>query len=409
MKKRSGFLICLCGVLAAGVLLASNISARAATSSEIRDQINAMEDKQAQLQDQMQQLEEQLVENMQQIDVAISQKHTIDQQIALLYTQIDITNEQIAAYNVLISDKQEELERAEERLADLNEKYKVRIRAMEEDGELSYWAILFRAGSFSDFLDRLDMVQEIAGADRRRLQQLSEAARIVTEAKNTIAGEKALLECKRRDLVQMETDLSEKQTHAAELLRQLLAQGDAYDTLLEQSEEEQHKLMQDIAKLEDDYDEAAYQEWLATYVPPTTAPAQATPPQTDTDWLTPVSGYWISSPFGNRLHPILGYERPHQGVDMACAENTPIYATRGGKITIAVYSESAGNYVQINHGDGYSSVYMHMTRYVVSPGEYVAQGQLIGYVGNTGLSKGNHLHFGISYNGEYVNPMEYIG
>ena len=69
----------------------------------------------------------------------------------------------------------------------------------------------------------------------------------------------------------------------------------------------------------------------------------------------------------------------------------------------------AGNYVQIDHGDGFKSIYMHMTRYIVEPGQYVAPGKTSGFVGNTGLSKGNHLHFGISYNGTYVNPMAYVG
>ena len=98
----------------------------------------------------------------------------------------------------------------------------------------------------------------------------------------------------------------------------------------------------------------------------------------------------------------------HDGIDMGCPQGTPIYAARGGQITIAQWSDSAGNYVQINHGDGFRSVYMHMVEYVVSAGDYVAPGQLIGFVGNTGLSKGAHLHFGISYNGEYVNPLEFI-
>ena len=77
-------------------------------------------------------------------------------------------------------------------------------------------------------------------------------------------------------------------------------------------------------------------------------------------------------------------------------------------MTIASYNWSAGNYVSINHGDGYSSIYMHMTRYVVSYGQKVSQGQLIGYMGSTGASTGPHLHFGISYNGTYVNPANYM-
>jgi murein DD-endopeptidase MepM/ murein hydrolase activator NlpD len=99
----------------------------------------------------------------------------------------------------------------------------------------------------------------------------------------------------------------------------------------------------------------------------------------------------------------------HKGVDLAAPKGTPIYATRSGYVNVATYHSTAGNYVTINHRDGFTSVYMHMTHYVVSPGQEVKAGQLIGYVGSTGRSTGPHLHFGIHYKGEYVNPMDYIG
>ena len=90
-------------------------------------------------------------------------------------------------------------------------------------------------------------------------------------------------------------------------------------------------------------------------------------------------------------------------------QGTPIYATRAGKVTRTSYQAGgAGNYVSINHLDGFSSIYMHMTHYVVSEGQSVSQGQLIGYVGSTGISTGPHLHFGISYAGTYVNPLAYV-
>lgn len=396
---------------AAFLLLAGNLSAEAASSSEIREQINEMEEKEDALRQQMADLEGKLADNLAEIEQIVAQKDVIDQQVTLLVESIDLANNQIAAYAVLIADKQEELDQAEQYLAQLNEKYKTRIRAMEEEGELSYWSILFQASSFSDFLDRLDMVQEIASADQRRLQQLSDAAAAVADAKEVLTQEKASLEVSRQELEAAQIILTEKQAQADALMQELLARGEEFEELLDQSEAEQEKLLEEIAKLEDEFDEAAYQEWLATYVPPTeaTEAPETQPTVSDTGWLTPVPYYTLTSPFGMRLHPILGYYRMHNGVDMACAEWTPIYATRGGQVTIAKYSSSAGNYVQISHGDGYASVYMHMVQYVVSAGDYVAQGQLIGYVGNTGLSKGNHLHFGISYNGTYVNPMEYIG
>ena len=397
-----------CGVLCLALLL-SFTPANAASSSEIRDQIDALEQEQDALAQQMEKLEAQLTENAEQLQQMVAEKQTIDQQINLLHALIINANEQIAAYAVLIADKQLELEKAEQNLAQLNLSYKERIRAMEEAGELSYWTILFESRSITDFLDRLNMIQEIARSDRRRLEQIRAAAQEVTLAQKELEAEQAALEDARAELQETQLLLQEKSQHSQELVLQLLAKGEEYETLLEQAEQEDEKLMQEIAKLEDDFDDAVYQEWLATYVPPTTAPEVEYPAVCDSGWLTPVSNYRLTSPFGMRLHPILGIYRMHSGVDMACPEGTPIYATRGGKVTIAKYSSSAGNYVQINHGDGYASVYMHMTEYVVSAGDYVAQGQLIGYVGNTGLSKGDHLHFGISYNGEYVNPMEFIG
>ena len=95
-------------------------------------------------------------------------------------------------------------------------------------------------------------------------------------------------------------------------------------------------------------------------------------------------------------------------MDLAGPQGTPIVASRSGTVTIAKYSNSAGYYVTINHGDGFSSVYMHMTNYTVSVGQKVSQGQLIGYMGSTGISTGPHLHFGIALNGTYVNPAYYV-
>ena len=116
----------------------------------------------------------------------------------------------------------------------------------------------------------------------------------------------------------------------------------------------------------------------------------------------------VTSAYGYRVNPVTGQWSFHTGVDLAAGAGTPIYATRSGTVTTATYSDVYGYYVTINHGDGYSSLYGHMTHYVVSAGETVSQGQVIGYVGSTGWSTGAHLHFTIYYNGSTVNPMDYI-
>ena len=150
-----------------------------------------------------------------------------------------------------------------------------------------------------------------------------------------------------------------------------------------------------------------YQEWLATQKPSNNGGSGNT--VDGITWLLPINYTRFSSPFGYRIHPIQGYKKFHYGVDLAAPTGRPIYATRSGTVDTAAYQAGgAGNYVQINHGDGYRSIYMHMTHYIVGVGQYVAQGQVIGYMGDSGITTGVHLHFGIIKNGGYVNPAHYV-
>ena len=419
MKKRKLWVSILAGLMAAIMLLSLVLSliptsVSAASSSEIRKQLNKLKEEKSEIAAQIKEVKSLYNANENEIEDLVSQKNAIDQEITLLHQQVDNINQQIAAYSVLIADKQDELDDAQARLADLNEKNKERIRAMEEEGKLSYWSIIFKANNFSDLLDRLDMIQEINAADQRRLQEIAEAAQQVESAQLELAGEKDELEVTRLELDEAELVLEEKRAEADAILTELIAKGDEYELMLDESESLQADLMKEIAQAEKDLKEAEYKEWLATYVPPTTLPSGTDTTPSDqapssSGWVKPLKSYTITSAFGMRVHPVLGYERMHEGVDMAAPAGTPIYAAKSGKVTVASYqSGGAGYYVSINHGDGFSSIYMHMTRYIVSVGQYVNAGQVIGYVGSTGISTGNHLHFGIAYKGEYVNPMKYI-
>ena len=382
---------------------------RAASSGEIREEINALQEEAQALAERQDALEAQLADTLEEIEDIVAQKNIIDQQIALLQEQIRNTWAQISAQNQLIADNQDALDAAKMQLEQLRAANKARIRAMEEGGSLNYWAVIFQAESFTDLLDRVNMIREIAEADRCRMEKLAEAARAVENAQLTLETEKKNLEQFREKLHADEMLLEEKRVQADALLRELISRGAEFEALLLKMEAQEQALLEEIAQKEEELDKAEYQEWLATYVPPApetgggnggTGNASA--------WCSPLVSYTLTSPFGMRTHPITGEYKMHNGIDMAAPEGTPIYAAKGGQVSIATYSASAGNYVQINHGDGYRSVYMHMTGYTVKPGQYVAQGQLIGYVGNTGASKGNHLHFGISLNGSYVNPVGYI-
>ena len=124
--------------------------------------------------------------------------------------------------------------------------------------------------------------------------------------------------------------------------------------------------------------------------------------------MVPCSYVKLTSPFGDRDAPTAGASSNHQGVDLAGPEGTTIVASRAGTVTSAKYSNAGGYMVTIDHGDGFKSVYMHMTHFTVSAGHSVSHGQKIGEMGSTGISTGNHLHFAIIYNGEYVNPAYYV-
>ena len=408
-------------LIAAFLLAGVTVPARAASSSEIRKQIQALQEQKKEIEAQIAQVKADYQGNQDEIGELMARKQVLDQEVNLLAAGIRNLNEQILAYSVLIADKQEELDQAQERYEDLRERSNQRVRAMEEEGSVSYWEVLFKAASFSDLLDRLNMVEEIAASDNRRIRELEQAALEVEQAKDALALEKEGLEDTKSELDREQAELEAKQQEADALLQELLAKGRELEGLWEEYEAQEADFLEQIAAKETEYDAAKQAEWLAymaTYVPPTTQDADGqsseatggTTPQNpgSSAWLIPCSYTMLTSPFGNRTAPLAGASTYHQGVDLGAPRGTPVYASRAGIVTVAGYSNSAGNYVQINHRDGFSSIYMHLDTYCVSSGQVVSGGQQIGTVGTTGISKGYHLHFGISYNGAYVNPCSYV-
>ena len=402
-RNRKAFSCLYLTLIAALLLGILPVPARGATSAEIQKEIDALEEKNAEIQAQINAIQSQYDANYSDMEAIVAQKNAIDQEITLLNTKIETTNQQISAYSQLIADTQDELDAAREELRTLSEEHRERIRAMEEQGKITYWQVIFEANSFMDLLDRINMVEEINASDRRRIEQMRIVSDIVNATQESLGKEKSALEQTREQLAVDEAALEEKRSESDGILHELEKKAEEFELLLEQSEVLQDDLMQEIAAKEKELKEAKYDEYLAKLA------LEGQNPPSDASWVSPVSGSTVTSPFGMRLHPVLGTYRMHNGIDMACAQGTPIYATRAGKVTVASYQAGgAGNYVSINHLDGFSSIYMHMTHYVVSPGQTVSQGQLIGYVGSTGLSTGPHLHFGISYAGTYVNPLAYI-
>lgn len=385
------------------------------SSTQLKGEIKELEKEKEEIDKQIQDLEGQISENMGEMEKIVAQKNIIDQEVFLLHQQVANINEQITAFGALIADKQEQLDAALKRQQELNEKNKDRIRAMEEEGSLSYWSVIFQASSFSDLLDRLNMIEEIAASDQRRLEEMEQAAQQVARAKSDLESEKTALEGTKEELNAAQEQLQGKRAEADKLLAELVAKGDEFDALMEEAEKQASEMDKEIDALEGQLDEAEereYQQWLATQKPSYAGSVSGTAGDSNVvggkEWLIPISYTQFSSPFGWRVHPIYGDYRFHYGVDLSAPQGTPIVASRSGVVSRASYDGSSGYHVYINHQDGFATRYLHMTHYIVSPGDYVYAGQVIGYCGSTGASTGPHLHFSVYYNGQAVNPALYI-
>lgn len=436
MKNRKLFVQILSGIMAAVMLLGLVMSVlpakvhAAKSSSELKSEINDLKDQQMALWIQMDELEEQQDDNWESMEEMVAQKDNIDQQINNLHTEMENINQQISTYSLLIADKQTELDEATARYDQLNAENKERVRAMEEAGKMSYWSVLFKANSFMDLLDRLNMIEEIAAADERRLAEMDAAAKEVASARQELEAEKAELEASRAELDTVQAELDEKRADADKILVELNEVDRELQEMYDEMAQEEAGLSASIAASEKAYTEAKQkeeeerkrQEALQNQQNNSSGNSSSGSSSTGSSegsgsgssspssegWITPCSYVALTSPYGWRIHPITGKNSFHNGVDLANSQGTPIYAARSGTVTTATYSGAYGYYVTINHGDGYSTLYAHMTHYIVSAGQSVSQGQVIGYMGSTGWSTGPHLHYTVYLNGNTVNPAGYI-
>lgn len=424
MRSSRTKIVRIISIVLAAVILLSLVSTalivmvHAASSSEIKSKLADLRAKQAEIQKQSDELEKSIAENKDQTKTLVSQKAEIDQEMEMSRQKIENLNEQIQQLNLLIAEKQTELEASVAKEEALQKQYKARLRSMEETGSVSYWSILFRASSFSDLLDRVDMIREIAESDQLMLKQLSAATQAVETERADLEQQKLDLQQTEDDLAVEQAELETKRAKADTLITQMQAEYASLSDEFLAAEADEAAVREQIKKTETDYFNALAKEQAAAAAAAAAAnrtsnsnnsSASSSGGASSGGFAFPLAySTGVTCAYGPRVHPINGNKSFHYGVDLAAGMNTEIYATKSGTVTGATYGEANGYYVTINHGDGYSSIYAHMTNYVVSVGDSVKQGQLIGYVGTTGWSTGPHLHFEILYNGSNVNPMNYI-
>jgi septal ring factor EnvC (AmiA/AmiB activator) len=320
-----------------------------------------------------------------------------------------------------MTNMQEDLDEAKAEEEYQRERWLTRVRAMEENSTLSYIDVLFNATSFSDLLTRLDLVNEVITYDRDLADDYLTARENVeyleNEAENMYAQNeenKAELEDKK---AQLEADIEA----ACELIASLEDDIEAYNQAMAEEQETMNDIESLIVDKEAELAEAKAAEAAAAAAAAAANQTTITDTTTTTTTTTTASssGTWmmwpsytqkITSHYGYRLDPVTqAFYRGHAGTDIGASYGTAIYAAASGTVVLASYNGGYGNCVMINHGNGYTTLYGHMSSIAVSNGQTVSQGQVIGYVGSTGNSTGPHLHFEVrsSTSGGTIDPESF--
>lgn len=394
-KRRTVSIICI--ILVAAFLVTLLVAAIGSAGAVSQSQINALKSQQTSISSQKQALQEQIDGLQGDMSTYIAKKEALDEQNELTRQEIELINEQIDLYEKLIEEKEKELEEAKAAEEQQKQELRVRMRAMEENGSLSYIAILFKATSFTDFLAKLSDINTMMESDKSLEDAYVAAREHVEEVKAEYEQTLEEQQDAKTELEEKKADLEQQIAEAEAVIQQLESDIDAYKQEYEANAAQEAAVQNQIKQLE---------AQLAAQ----NAASGTTGTVGSGTYTWPVAGTTtadVTSPWGYRIHPIFGTEKFHAGVDIAANSGTTIMAADAGTVLTAVYSSSYGNYVVISHGNGITTLYAHMSSMAVSAGQTVTKGQTIGYVGSTGWSTGPHCHFEIRVNGSSVNPLNY--
>ena len=336
------------------------------------------------------------------------EKASLESYVVALDQDLAEIQQKISELTGKITEKEEEIRITEGELEaailQQDEQYaamKLRIQMMYEQNDNYYFEMICSAESFGDLLNRLDYIKEVSEYDDQKLEEYILIREYVEACKAKLDAEKELLDAAKVSVQKEEASMEELiSTKEQEIVAK---QSDIGSKAAAIKEYEEDIKAQDeiIASLEAAV--AAERKRIAA--------ANGTRLTYDGGvFCFPAPSYTrISDEYGNRIHPILGVQQFHNGVDLAAPNGSPILAAYSGEVVAAAYSSSMGNYVMIDHGDSLYTIYMHASALYVKKGDLVARGEKIAAVGSTGRSTGPHLHFTVRKGGAYVSPWSYLG
>lgn len=386
--------------LLAVVLLAAtmNTNVFADDLKDTKDNLNTIKESIDKNKDKIKAIDTEMENSEKQLKVIESELNNISMGLEKINNEITTVNEDIDKLNLAIEEKEKSVEDGQELLG-------LRIGTMYKTGFNGYLSLIFSSKDLSEVFERVTYVARIIKYDNEIIEKIQ-------EEKKYIEIKRAEMNDKKEELVKLEekskfqqAKLENQSNEKITAIKNLEKDKGKYEELVNEEEAESKELQQKIIALQ------AQQKQRNNKVVTRgnqTKPSENQPKPTESETVSITgSRYRVTSPYGWRVHPVLGYRRFHKGIDIGVPMGTPLYSLRDGVVIFSGTMSGYGRVIMVDHGN-IVSLYAHNSSLVKGVGQTVKGGQLIAYSGNSGLSTGPHLHFEVrNSSGETMDPASY--